>query len=323
MTRQPRTLVLHTVRGYYGDESTAELVDEIENRLPDIRLEMADTPKESRDTIPEADIVLTSAAFTTDLLDRGDRLAWVQNLGTGVDAFDLDRFEERGVVLTSSSGVPNEPIAEQVLGFMLVFECKINRGIRQQQRKVWERYRNGELRGRTLGIVGVGEIGGRIAELADLLDMEVLGVKRNPETVVDAVDEVFGPGDLQTVLARSDYVVVACRLTEETRGMVGAEELLAMKRSGVIINIARGEIIDEEALVTELQQGRIGGAALDVFETEPLPRDSPLWDLSNVVITPHMSGKGRTRWGRSADVFAENYERFTASETEAMVNRHA
>jgi phosphoglycerate dehydrogenase-like enzyme len=316
MSERPEILLPH----YLSDGAREGLREAILDLLPDANLEVAGTPPETDERLPTAEVVVTGP-FPDDRLDAAGNLRWIQAVSAGVDHFDRDALSAAGVVLTNASGVHAEPIGEQVLGYMLVFERNIQKGVRQQARGVWETYGGRELRDETVGIIGLGAIGGRIAELADAFGMEVLGTKRDPETAPDAVDEAFAPEGLYEVLSRSDYVVVACPLTEETRGLVGTEELRTMPSSAVLVNVARGEIVDEDALTEALQQGRIRGAALDVFEEEPLPSESPLWDLSNVVVTPHMAGSTPHYYDRCADLFVENYEQFVAGEMDAMENR--
>jgi phosphoglycerate dehydrogenase-like enzyme len=151
--------------------------------------------------------------------------------------------------------------------------------------------------------------------------MTVVGTKRDPSTAPEAVDEVHGPDGLFDVLDGADYVLLSCPLTPETRGLVGRRELGTMDGEAVLVNVARGEVVDQDALVYALQQGGIRGAALDVFEEEPLPGESPLWDLPNVVVTPHMAGSTPYKFERIADIFAENYEAFVDGRVEDLRNR--
>ena len=305
MSTAPETLMLHTVSNSRWTDATA-LRAAIEDQLPDLSLRVARTPDESRERVESAEVVVTTS-LPDDVLGRAEDLRWVQALSSGVDFFDFETLRERDVALTNVAGVHAEPIAEQVLGYLLAFERGIVEGIRNQHRGVWERYEGGELRGKTLGIVGLGAVGTRTAELGRAFGMTVLATKRDPSTAPDVVDDVYGPDGLHEALIESDYVVVACPLTADTRGLVGREELGCMKGSAVLVNVARGPIVDEAALTEGLQQRVIRGAALDVFEHEPLAKDSPLWDLSNVVLTPHMAGSSPAKTSRTADVFAENY----------------
>jgi phosphoglycerate dehydrogenase-like enzyme len=311
-------LLSHTVFASPPQDGDA-IREEIGERLPDADLRVAHTPPESRERIATADVVVT-ASLSTDLLDRAESLQWVQAVSSGVDAYPRDRLREAGVVLTNAAGIHGEPIAEQVLGYLLTFERRLHRARDRQSRRTWQRYEVGELRGKTLGLVGVGAVGTRLAEIVQPFDVEVLGVKRHPETVPPVVDEVVGPDRLYDVLTRVDYLVVACPLTAETRGMLGHDELGALPSSAVLVNIARGEIVDQAALVAQLRSRGIRGAALDVAEEEPLPADSPLWDLPNAVVTPHVAGASPREAERLADLFAENYAAFV-DDPDAMPSR--
>ena len=319
MTRQPTAVLLHTAANSHWTDADA-LAAAVRDRLPDLDLRVARTPAESRELVVDAEVVL-SAWLPSAVFATAENLQWVQALSAGVDFYDLDALEEAGVVLTTAAGVHAQPIAEQALGYLLLFERDILRGIRQQEDGQWLRYEGGELRGKTLGVVGVGAIGSRVAELASALGMTVVGTKRDPSTVPDAVDEIRGPDGLHEVLSRADYVVLACPLTEETRGLVGREELGVMDDESVLVNVSRGAVADEDALVDALRQGVVRGAALDVFEEEPLPEDSPLWNLPNAVVTPHMAGSTPHKEYRLADLFASNHQAFREGDEDAMENR--
>jgi phosphoglycerate dehydrogenase-like enzyme len=320
MSRDSSVVMLHTVSTLFDEGKASELREAIEQKAPEIDLQVARTPSQSEEMIETATIALTALPIP-DLIGTARSLRWIQALNAGVDFYDLDRLQDEGIVFTNASGVGAEPIAEQVLGYMLLFERGIDQGLRQQERGVWERYEGGELQGKTLGIIGLGAIGSRVAELGRALGMTVIGTKRDTETATDAADEVWTPDETETLLTRSDYVVVACPLTEDTRGLLGETEFRTMQSKGVLINIARGQIVDEQALTTALQQRTIRAAALDVFEQEPLPQKSPLWDLSNVLITPHMAGYTPHYMERIAKIFEENYTQFTRGESDEFVNR--
>jgi phosphoglycerate dehydrogenase-like enzyme len=309
MSERPTVLIPHHV-----PRDSAEVVrDGIEERRPDVDLRVEHTPEGTREAVGEADVVVTFG-FEGELLEGAENLEWIQALVAGVDRYDFEDLAERGIALTNASGIHAEPIGEQVLGYVLAFERNIHTAVRQQETGAWERFRGGELAGKTVGIVGLGAIGTRVAELARPFDTTVIGTKSNPDDAPDAVDEVFGPDGLHEVVQRSDYLVLACPLNEETRGMIGRWEFRMMKSDAVLINIARGGVVDQDAMVRALQQHSIGGAALDVFETEPLPGDSPLWDLSNVIVTPHMAGSTPEYMDRCAELFVGNYERYLAGE---------
>ncbi|OYR56564.1 D-2-hydroxyacid dehydrogenase [Halorubrum halodurans] len=312
----------HSVPAVFGRDFAREVRSRLDAALPSVeRIETATTAAESDAAIGDADVVLTVRPIG-DALSDGAAPDWVQTLNSGVDSYDLDALADRGVAVTNAAGVAANPIAEQVLGYLLVFGRRIHEGIRRQERDgTWRRYSAGELGGKTLGIVGVGAIGSRVAELAAAFDMEVIGTKRTPETAPDVVDEAYPPAGLPEVLSRSNYVVLACPLVETTRGLIGAEELMSMRSDAVLVNVARGEVVEEAALETALQQNRIRGAALDVFEEEPLPPESPLWDLPNAVITPHMAGTTPKYADRIGELFAENYRRYLAGDLSDLRNR--
>ena len=316
MSSDPEVLVTDFV----ARETATELVDRLAERLPRGRIHRAAVPAETRELIADVEVVVTNG-LPEDLLERAEDLRWVHALSSGVDGYPLDELEERGIALTNSAGIHAQPIAEQVLCYMLMFERGVTESVRQQQRSVWEAVSGGELRGKTAGVVGVGAIGARVAELCSALGMTVLGTKRDLSDVPDAVDEIYAADDHHEVLRRADYVVLACPLTEETRGLIGRRELRVMDRDAVLVNVARGALVEEDALLEALQQGRIEGAGLDVFETEPLPQDSPLWDLSNVVITPHMAGSTPHRFDRWLEILEPNYEAVAEGRLDELENR--
>jgi len=315
-------LIHHSVSAVFDTRFQRRLKSRlVTSGLSDASVEVATTTDESVEKLDTAEVVLTMRSVADDISPESE-VQWVQTLNAGVDLYDLDRLEELGIVVTNASGVAANPIAEQVLGYMLVFERQIETAIRQQERRgVWRNLTGGELASKTVGIVGVGAIGSRVAELASAFDMAVIGTKRTPETAPDVVDDIYPPSELSEVLTRSEFVVLACPLVEATRGLIGPEELVEMQSDAVLINIARGEVVDEPALETALQKDRIRGAALDVFETEPLPPDSVLWDLSNVVITPHMAGSTPKYIDRVTELFEDNYDRYADGDLDGLSNR--
>jgi phosphoglycerate dehydrogenase-like enzyme len=298
----------------------ADLAAAIRDRLGSVRLDRARDHADAVERIETADVVVEHG-YGRDLFERAERLEWVQSLSAGVDRYDLEFLEANGVVLTSAAGVHATPIAEHVLAFLLAVERGLDRALRQAERAEWRRWTPGELTGKTTAVLGVGAVGDRVAELASAHGMTVLGTKRDPSTGADNADEVYGPDETHAVLGRADYVVVACPLTEETRGLLDAAAFSSMSRDAVLVNVARGEVVVEDALVTALQRGQIRAAGLDVFEHEPLDPSSPLWDLSNALLTPHLAGGSPKFTERVADLFATNYERYVAGERDRMENR--
>jgi phosphoglycerate dehydrogenase-like enzyme len=244
------------------------------------------------------------------------KLRWLQQTGAGADwLLRAPEIAASELILTNASGVHAIPIAEHILALMFVLSRRMHRFVKAQLSHEWfRRGRLGELDGATLGIVGVGAIGAKTAEKARGLGMRVLGLRRNAAKSCPHVERMYGPDGLGELLAQSDWVAVAAALTPETRHLIGENELRQMKPSAYLINIARGSVIDETALIRALQEERIAGAGLDVFEREPLPSDSPLWDMRNVVITPHFAGMTPHYSTRVIEIFCDNLRRYQRNE---------
>ncbi|MGD6833007.1 D-2-hydroxyacid dehydrogenase [Sutcliffiella halmapala] len=220
----------------------------------------------------------------------GSELRWVQAWSAGVNTMPLEKLASKDIALTSANGVHAFPISETILGLMLALTRKIHTYVKNQQEKKWHHaHMNLEMHGKTIGIIGVGEIGKETAKIAKAFGMRVLGVRNSGEEA-DNVDSMFTPEELHQVLPECDYVVITLPLTPLTNQMFGEKEFKMMKKSSFIINIGRGEIVKEEELVEALQTGEIAGAGLDVFVKEPLEENSPMWEMDNVIITPHTSG---------------------------------
>lgn len=315
-------LVDNSIYSVFGSDTSDEIQHELKQSLPnDINIEAPRTLSESRQQIRNAETVLTMRDVSGDI-EEDSAVQWIQVGASGVDYWNLDALRGTGVVVTNASGVAANPISEQVLGYMLAFERRIHRAIRQQERDgVWQRYSAGELSGKTVGIVGVGAIGSKVAEFTTGFGMRVIGTKRTPETAPDTVDEIYPPAELDQVLSRADYIVISCPLVDETRGLIGSTEFRTMNRDAVLINVARGEIVDETALTKAIQQRRIRGAAIDVFESEPLASDSVLWDLSDVIVTPHMAASTPRYGERICTLYTDNYERYENNDMSEMENR--
>ena len=240
------------------------------------------------------------------------RLEWIQLTSAGADHVDLAALHAHGVTLTTAQGVQARPIAEFVIASILAWAKDVPSLVRRQQSRTWSRDTLLEVTGRTVGILGFGNIGLEVATLARALGLRVLAaVRSEPSTEQLArADEVLPWSDLDALLARSDYVVLALPLTAETSALIGDVRLARMMRTSVVINVGRGGIVDEDALVRALRAGTLRGASLDVFATEPLPQDSPLWELDNVIVSPHVAA-GTDRYdARVVELFAENLAAF-------------
>lgn len=253
---------------------------------------------------------------TTDLTALAPRLRWVQLASAGGDA--VLRMLDRGVTFTTAAGVNASVIAEYVLTYMLIFAKRWPEALRHQQAHEYARFMPAEIAGVTVGIVGFGHIGAEVAKRVRVLGCRVLATRRSLVLPAGAphpdVDAMLPSEALPRLLAESDYLVLAAPLTAETRNLIDAGALRAMKRSAVLINVSRGELIDEAALIEALREGTIAGAALDVTVQEPLPPESPLWDLPNLVLTPHISGIVPHHFTRVTDIFLDNLRRHLAGE---------
>lgn len=266
-----------------------------------------------------ADIdVLLVYDFRTTLLEREftrlTGLRWIHAASAGVDAVMTDDVADSDVTVTNAQGIFDRGIAEWVLGMMLVFAKDLLTTLELQRRHEWRHRNSWLIEDRHLLVVGAGSIGREIARLAAAAGMRVDGVARSERTDDPDFGRVAPSDELLDLLPTADYLVVATPLTEQTRGMIGAEELKAMPEHAVFMNIGRGPVVDEAALVEALRSGAIAGAALDVFEDEPLPGDHPLWDFDNVVVSPHMSGDYEGWVEALGHQFAENFERWTNGE---------
>jgi len=261
-------------------------------------------------------------------------LKWIQLLSAGADhALKGALAENSAIALTTASGIHATPIAEYTIASMLAYAHGFHRLMRAQMRGEWRRGGGfmddvDSLRGKTLGVVGYGSIGRETARIGAALGMEVLALKRNPAErqdfgwnppgVGDPEGRIprrwYGPGECAAMLAESDYITVTLPGTPHTRGFIGAREIAAMRPGAYIVNIGRGSVIDQAALIRALDEKRIGGAGLDVFEREPLEADSPLWAMENVILTPHMSGAFKDYNTAACRLFSDNLRRFRAAQ---------
>ncbi len=236
-------------------------------------------------------------------------LRWVHTSSAGVDHPSFARLLAGGVTLTNAAGVNSVAIAQHVLALMLAHARRLDRYRALQTEREWLRLECEELTGATALIIGFGGIGRQVARLCRAFEMEVVGLRRRPEPDDDA-DRMLSPAELREALPLADYIVLACPLTEATHGLIDAPALAVMKPAAYLINVARGPVVDSAALDGALRDGRIAGAALDVFDREPLPPDSPLWSAPNLTITPHSAGSSPLNPERNARFFLANLDRF-------------
>jgi phosphoglycerate dehydrogenase-like enzyme len=285
---------------------------------------IARTPEQEarwRELLGQADIQFDlDPTHREDLPNLAPQLRWLQCSSAGIGQFIRRAGYDRrlpNTIFTTGSGVHARPLADFCLMAMLVFAKGLDRIIANQRRRHWERYAGRERRGRTLAIVGVGKIGLEVARMAQYMGMTVLGIKRTVAGIEPAalhLHELYAPDGLPNVLRRAEYLVLIAPHTEETEHMIGAAELALLPHGAVLINIGRGALVDETALVAALESGQLGGAALDVFAEEPLPEASPLWDMPNVLISPHSGSTSDHENERLTDLFCENLRRFLAGQ---------
>jgi phosphoglycerate dehydrogenase-like enzyme len=252
-----------------------------------------------------------SRGFVLSIL-KATSVKWMHTFSAGVDSPFFVQLMERGIRLTNSSGATASPIAQTTILYMLALSRNVRAWFQDQEKHEWTRHEFAELDGARLAVIGMGPIGIEIARLGVALNMNVEAIRRTPTGTEPC--PTFSFDQLSSVLTRADWVAVALPLTDDTRQIFNAETFAIMKQGAHFINIGRGELVDEEALITALQSGHLAGAALDVFATEPLPADSPLWDMDNVIITPHSSSASAQSGLRSEDIFVKNFARYVAGE---------
>jgi D-2-hydroxyacid dehydrogenase (NADP+) len=261
--------------------------------------------------LAEAEVIY-GFTFPENVIARAPKLKWIQTMSAGVDRLLDDKFRRSSVIMTNVSGIHATPIGEFVLGLMLMFAKQSPLCFQLKQGRQWKPFLPSVLRSKTVGIVGLGSIGREVARLAKAFGMRVVATRRSARRSQRAryVDVLFVPHQLLQLLSESDFVVLALPLTPESTRIIGESELRSMKPTAYLINVARGNLIDEAALVHALEEHWIAGAGLDVFATEPLPTDSRLWELSNVIFSPHIAGGMEGYIEQATAVFCENLSRY-------------
>lgn len=300
------------------------------DELPDsANLKVGSDPAYLAEAAPEADVIF-NAVFGGALLRQAFPLArrvkWVHNISAGVESALFPELIESPVPLTNGRGVFGRILGEWAVAAMLFYAKSLRRLVKQQEEGVWEQFDIEELHGKTLGIIGYGEIGRGAAERAKPFGMRITAIRRRPALSGSdpLLDTIYPPDRLHDLLREADYGLIAAPNTPETRGMIGAPELAIMKPTAVLINVGRGPLIDEGALIDTLQHGRIRGAALDVFNEEPLPAGHPFYGLKNVLLSPH-SADHFSGWIESAArMFVRNFHHFVKGEPlENVVDKRA
>ena len=279
----------------------------LQEEFPSVSFIIEENLADNIEAVRSADIIVTFGFnFPEQVACQAESLKWVQALTAGVDNLPQVELQRKDIMVTTVKGIHGIPMAEHVMGFLLSFSRGLFTLRANQLQKEWNRKVSvGEIYNKTLGVVGVGSIGQEISKRAKAFGMKTLGIN-NSGGPVDYVDQVMTLDQLPSLLKESDYVVVTLPLTPATYQLFKEEQFKLMKKEGYFLNLARGNVVDENALIKALENKEIAGAALDVFSTEPLPEDSPLWEMENVIITPHLAAISPQYNKRAMEVFRKN-----------------
>jgi phosphoglycerate dehydrogenase-like enzyme len=298
-----------------------KLLQNIENTAPDWELIVGKEPHIWQDHLEDAEIIAGWKKNLSELLEKDslNNLKWIQSWSAGINYMPLPKLAEQNIQLTTAAGVHAYPISETIFALMLAQTRKIDQYVKNQQEKKWHHGDISlEIHGKTIGIFGFGAIGKETAKIAKAFGMHVIGVRFSGKPD-EYADEMYTTEQLEEILPKCDYIAVTLPLTKETKHLFGAKEFSLMKPSAFFINIGRGEIADEQALTEALQNQQIAGAGLDVFEKEPLNEESPLWELENVIITPHTAGSTEYYDQRLIqDIFIPNLKQYLAGENPSI-----
>jgi phosphoglycerate dehydrogenase-like enzyme len=294
--------------------------DAIKDRFPDITLDVVDHYSKARPYLASAEALVTFGTMTYDrLIDDAPRLRWIQALGTGTDGIiDLPSFRS-GITVTNIRGIHGAAMSEAALAAMLALSRDLPRSVRAQDRHAWERWPSRLLNGGTVGIFGIGSIAEALAPRCKALGMTVVGIS-SVKRAVAGFDRIFARDELLDAVRELDFLVILTPYSATTKNAVDAEVLAAMKPRAYVINLARGGVVDESALINALDQKQIAGAALDVFANEPLPADHPLWGRNDVIVTAHLGGLYERYVDDAMPTIAHNLSCFLANDMTGMIN---
>lgn len=290
----------------------------LEPNFPDVSFYAAKKQEDIGGLIEKMDILVVSR-ISDDLIRRASNLKWIQIKTTGVDTIVNLPSLRKEVLITSARGIHGPQMSEMAILLMLALNRNLPEVIRNQEKKVWEQWPGKLLWEKKVGILGVGVIGEEIARKCKAFGMTVFGINRTKRDI-DAVDHFHGPEDLLQVIREVDYFVIVLPYTPQTEKMVGAQAIASMKPTAFLINLGRGQVIDEEALILALKNGKIAGAALDVFWTEPLPKDHPFWSMENVIVSPRVGGKTDVQVKQILPIIKTNLRRFMQGERRNLIN---
>ncbi|KAA5805735.1 D-2-hydroxyacid dehydrogenase [Thermoanaerobacterium thermosaccharolyticum] len=289
----------------------SKYIEEMQKIAPQFNVICLDDKKDAYKYIKDTEVLVCfDGDADAEFIHNAENLKWIHLLSAGADAMPFDVLKERKIILTNSKGVHKYQISEQVLGYMLLFERALNYFIRKQMNREWDKsVRVSELYGKTVCILGVGSIGEEIARIAREFGMKTIGVRKSGN-ISQFIDEMYTNDNMIYAVSKADYVICALPLTDETYHLLGKDFFKNMKNDAVFINIGRGKVVDESSLIDALKNKTIRGAALDVFEEEPLSKESPLWDMENVIITPHTAGISPHYMERGIEIIKHNIKAY-------------
>lgn len=289
----------------------SKYIEEMQKIAPQFNVICLDDKKDAYKYIKDTEVLVCfDGDADAEFIHNAENLKWIHLLSAGADAMPFDVLKERKIILTNSKGVHKYQISEQVLGYMLLFERALNYFIRKQMNREWDKsVRVSELYGKSVCILGVGSIGEEIARIAREFGMKTIGVRKSGN-MSKFIDEMYTNENMIFAVSKADYVICALPLTDETYHLLGKDFFKNMKNDAVFINIGRGKVVDESSLIDALKNKTIRGAALDVFEEEPLSKESPLWDMENVIITPHTAGISPHYMERGIEIIKHNIKAY-------------
>lgn len=297
------------------------IADGIDGTRDDLEVIAAYSTEDALEALPDADLfVVNPTSWDDAFVDALDSVEWIQATSAGYSAFPLSEFEEREIAFTNAGGNYGPPVGDHAMALLLGLAREIHTSTLCQRRGEWNRELGTDLldlEGMTLTVAGLGDIGDAIARRAQAFDMHVQGTKRDPATYEGVLpgEAVYPSDSLSELLPETDALALAVPLTEETHQLIDADALSALPDNALLVNVARGPVVDEAALIDALANDDLAGAGLDVFEEEPLPEDSPLWDRDDVIVTPHVGGRSQSFIPRFVDLFLSNYDRLEAGES--------
>lgn len=283
------------------------------------------TPDALERELPASDVLVVSMMWRNELALRAGKLKLIQSISAGTDQYDKALLKERGIRLASAAGVNSEAVAEHAVALILALHRQLHTARDNQHAKRWRGMvseiaaREDQLRDKTLLIVGLGRIGARLAEIGKAFGLRVLATRRDPSRGAGAADAVYAYDRLHELLGKADIIAVTCPLTKETEHLIGPAAFASVKRGAYLVNVARGRVVDEAAMIAALAEKRLAAVGLDVTSEEPLPPSSPLWEMENVLITPHTAGETRRYEDGVIDLLTQNLERLWQGKT-ALVN---